>query len=110
MPSPGNVDYVYNIGKYEVTNSQYVKFLNAVDPSGANQHGLYYSNMSSSSYGGISFNSGDPSGSKYDVRSGRGNMPVNYVSFRDACRFANWLLAPQRLRPEPQLDGAVQVD
>ena len=28
----GGVDYAYNISKHEVTNGQYVEFLNAVDP------------------------------------------------------------------------------
>jgi hypothetical protein len=31
----------YSIGIYDVTNSQYVVFLNAKDPTGANPHGLW---------------------------------------------------------------------
>ena len=42
-------------------------------------------------YGGISFNAGNANGSKYSVISGSGNHPVNYVSWYDAIRFANWL-------------------
>ena len=37
----GAVAYVYQIGKYEVTNSQYTEFLNAADPSGTNINGIY---------------------------------------------------------------------
>ncbi len=86
----GGVSYVYAIGKYEVSNAEYTEFLNAVDPNGTNPHDLYNSSMGSG-YGGITFTAGNPSGSKYAERSGRGEMPVNYVSFWDACRFVNWL-------------------
>ena len=33
----GGVDYTFEIGQYEITASQYVAFLNAVDPTGSNQ-------------------------------------------------------------------------
>ena len=35
----GKVDYNYNIGTYEVTNTQYTAFLNAVDAGGTNPSG-----------------------------------------------------------------------
>src|SRR6185503_17949600 len=44
----GEVGYSYRIGKYEVTNSQYVEFLNAKDVTGANSLELYSSSMTSS--------------------------------------------------------------
>jgi formylglycine-generating enzyme len=87
----GAVGYVYNIGKYEVTNSQYTSFLNAVDPAGANANGIYNANMGSNARGGISFNAGAASGSKYTIRTSMGDKPVNYVSWYDAARFTNWL-------------------
>ena len=90
----GAVPYTYQIGKYEVTNSQYAEFLNAVDCRGANPHNVYNFDMGID-YGGISFNSDSLDGSKYSVLSGRGNMPVNNVTFWDACRFANWLNSGQ---------------
>ena len=40
----GGVDYEYAIGKYEVTNGQYVEFLNAVASSG-DPNGVYNSQM-----------------------------------------------------------------
>jgi len=45
-PSVGAVSYDYRIGKKEVSNSQYVEFLNAADPTGTNVHALYNSYMS----------------------------------------------------------------
>ena len=38
---------MYRISKYDVTNAQYVEFLNAKDPTGANTLGLYSSFMTS---------------------------------------------------------------
>jgi len=86
----GGVADVYLIGRYEVTNDQYVEFLNAVDPDGDNPYGIYNSSMGSG-YGGIEFDTGLPSASKYVARDARGSMPVDYVDFWDACRFANWM-------------------
>jgi formylglycine-generating enzyme required for sulfatase activity len=87
----GAVSNVYRISKHEVTNAQYTEFLNAVDPTGANALPLYNSLMSSNANGGINFNSGAANGSKYQLKPGRDNNPVIYVSFFDAMRFTNWL-------------------
>jgi formylglycine-generating enzyme len=86
----GSVPYAYNIGTYDVTNSQYVEFLNSNDPSGTNTLGLYNAGMDSI-YGGINYNYGEASGSKYSAISGDGNHPVNSVTWFSAARFANWL-------------------
>jgi len=90
----GGVDYIFNIGKYEVTNAQYCELLNSVATVG-DPHELYNEEMGRGHYniGGIS-RSG--SGTEedpwvYAPREHRANRPVNYVSFWDACRFANWL-------------------
>ncbi len=92
----GRVDYVYYISKHEVTNSQYVEFLNTVDPTGANDKLLYDPGMSNQNFnslnvGGINQDITQPVGQRYAVRSGRGNNPVTYVSFASATRFANWM-------------------
>jgi len=83
----GSVACVYNIGKYEVTNNQYVEFLNAVASSDANE--LYSENMGSG-YGGIT-RSGSAGNYTYSAILGRGNMPVIFVSWFDTLRFANWM-------------------
>ncbi|MEX2170471.1 MAG: SUMF1/EgtB/PvdO family nonheme iron enzyme, partial [Pirellulales bacterium] len=87
----GAVAYEYRIGKYEVSNSQYVELLNAKDPTGANTLALYSDLMSTHSIGGIIFNERGNIGSKYEVKPGRGNNPVVFVNWVDAIRFANWL-------------------
>jgi formylglycine-generating enzyme required for sulfatase activity len=87
----GSVSYEYSIGKYEVTNAQYAAFLNAVDSTGTNTLSLYSNYMDSDVYGGIKLISGNEAGSKYEVKPGYANKPVNHVSFWDAARFVNWL-------------------
>ena len=87
----GAVPYAYNIGKYDVTASQYVEFLNAKDSTGLNSLGLYNSGMSNVTFGGINFSAGNANGSKYSAISGRENHPVSDVNWYDAIRFANWL-------------------
>ncbi len=88
----GAVNYSYNIGTYDVTASQYVAFLNSNDPTGANTLGLYNTGMSDfGAYGEVIYNSAAANGDKYSVVSGDGNLPINYVNFYDAARFANWV-------------------
>ena len=84
----GGVGYEYRIGTYEVTNSEYTAFLNATAKT--DPHGLYHTEMGTSSYGGID-RTGTAGNYTYSVKNGAGNKPVNYVSFFDAARFTNWL-------------------
>jgi formylglycine-generating enzyme required for sulfatase activity len=87
----GSISYNYRIGTTEVTNAQYVEFLNVIDPTGANILRLYTSEMTSSVLGGINFTGGADNGSKYGIKTGRDNNPVAFVSWYDSIRFANWL-------------------
>jgi len=87
----GAVPYAYNIGTYDVTNNQYVEFLNTKDPTGANTLGLYTSAMANATFGGINFNPGNANGSKYNTISGDGSHPATGVSWISAARFTNWL-------------------
>jgi formylglycine-generating enzyme required for sulfatase activity len=84
----GSVPYAYRIGKYEVTNDQYVEFLNKVAAS--DPHQLYNILMDGGAWGGIS-RSGVSGAFSYAVRPNMGDKPVNFVSFWDAARFVNWL-------------------
>ena len=93
----GSVGYSYSIGKYEVTVAQYTDFLNKV--ARTDTYGLYstYMDTAIDSYG-CNIRRGGSSGT-YTYTIGNGttdvllwaNRPVNYVSYWDACRFANWL-------------------
>jgi sulfatase modifying factor 1 len=78
----GSVSHGYRIGSTEVTNNQYAAFLNATAWLDTND--LYNPNM------GIT-RSGSPGTYSYSAITGRESHPVNFVSFWDTCRFANWL-------------------
>lgn len=96
-PRIGDVFQNYRIGTYEVTNSQYRSFLNAVDPDGTNQYGIYNSQMTSNQLGGINFDQGLAKGAKYSLKAGMENKPVNFVSWYDAARFTNWMSNGSRI-------------
>ncbi len=83
----GDVDYAFRIATHEVTNAQYVEFLNAKAASDPLE--LYNTGMSGF-LGGIT-RSGSAGSYVYSTMSGRENMPVTRVSFFDALRFANWM-------------------
>jgi formylglycine-generating enzyme required for sulfatase activity len=96
----GRVTSTYRIGRTEVTNAQYVEFLNA--KAAADPLGLYNTSMGVFSDGGITRTGADgsyvyavkntaigalPSGADYTYA----DKAVNYISFYDALRFANWM-------------------
>ena len=78
----GAVNHAYKIGTYEVTNAQYVAFLNAKGSS--NSAGIYSAGMASV---GIT-QSGSNGSFTYSGGDGR---PVIYATWFDAARFCNWL-------------------
>jgi formylglycine-generating enzyme len=87
----GAVNYNYCIGKFEVSAGQYTEFLNAVAKSDG--YGLYGLDMDRDS-GSLGCNikrSGVDGAYTYSVSANYANLPVNCVSYWDACRFCNWL-------------------
>jgi formylglycine-generating enzyme required for sulfatase activity len=112
----GSVDYLYRIGKTEITNAQYVEFLNAValgDP-----HGLYTEAPLWDEYHGF-VRLGEPGSYTYAVKpdaigegiSGTnytyGDKPVVTIDWYDAARFCNWLHNGQPTGPQ---DAATTED
>jgi formylglycine-generating enzyme required for sulfatase activity len=87
----GAVAYEYRIGVFEVTNAEYVEFLNA--KAASDPLALYNANMGSEARGGITrTGSGTiPDPYAYTTKTNMGNKPVNWVSWYDSIRFANWL-------------------
>jgi YD repeat-containing protein len=84
----GSIGYVYYIGKYAVTNTEYCEFLNAIAKT--DSYGVYSTSMGSNIRGGIlrSNNSGNYT---YTVKNYMGNKPVNYINWFDSARYCNWL-------------------
>jgi len=86
----GSVNHAYNIGTYDVTNAQYVDFLNAKGAS--NSAGIYNGSMGTAGTYGSNITQSGASGSyTYSVSSTYANMPVCGVTWFDAARFSNWL-------------------
>ena len=93
----GSVAYTYRMGKYDVTAAQYCQFLNAVATQ-SDPFGLYNPSMAGgpgSAACGITRTGSEGNYSYSTTLSGyavnNSNFPVNYVSWGDAARFANWL-------------------
>ncbi len=94
----GSVNYVYQMGKYDVTAGQYTQFLNAVAANDI--YGLWVSNMLQTPYK-VGIHQIGVSGSyHYTIEAGYENFPVNYISWGDATRFCNWLQNGQPIGAE----------
>ena len=95
----GSVGYTYQISKYDVTNAQYVQFLNAVDPAASNTLRVYNTKMSDPSAnpaglaytGGIDRNLAAASGARYSAKAGQENAPAIWINWTSGARFVNWL-------------------
>ena len=84
----GAVSSSFRIMKYEFTNQQYAFFLNSV--AATDSYSLYNASMGSDARGGIT-QVGLSGSYTYAVKANMGDKPVNYVSWFDAARVANWL-------------------
>lgn len=107
----GAVDYAYRIGAYEVTAGQYTEFLNAV--AQADPYGLWSENMWDSPTASKIQRSGPLGAYVYSVAAEWADRPVNFVSFWDSARFANWLQNGQPTGPQgpgTTEDGAYILD
>ena len=85
----GAVSYSYQIGKYDVTGSQYTAFLNAVGST--DTYGLYNASMGTDTDVAQISRSGTAGTYTYAVLNGTGSRPISYVSWFDCARFSNWM-------------------
>lgn len=105
----GGVGYRYGIGQLEVTVSQWVAFLNTVDPTGRNRHNLFSSDESPSvwpKYGQIGFTAGAAMGRHYSVASPEWtDKPYAFANFLRSARFANSLYNGHLLSKKASEEG-----
>ena len=103
IPNLGVVEKTYRIGRYEITNDQYIKFLNSVATGVGNPvtSGLYNTNMTNNVAGGI-IRSSNGLAYEYTAKNNMGNKPVNYISYINSLQFINWLHndAPFSINPD----------
>jgi sulfatase modifying factor 1 len=85
----GGVAYPFRIGRFEVTAEQYCVFLNAVAKS--DPYGLFDVKMQDTAAVATITRSGSSGSYSYSVIAGRERVPIAYISWFDAARFANWM-------------------
>ena len=84
----GAVAQAFYMGSHEVTNAEYVEFLNA--RAASDPRGLYSSPMTADPRGGI-VRTGSEGAYRYVSKPNMADKPVNFVGYLDAVRFTNWL-------------------
>jgi formylglycine-generating enzyme required for sulfatase activity len=106
----GGVEDTYGIGEFEVTVSQYVTFLNTVDPDGKNLRQLYEDHMDPTAwpkYGSIAYASGAAFGKHYSVAyPAWAQKPFNFGDFRRGAEFVNSLFNGKVLSKTSSTSGA----
>lgn len=102
----GAVASTFSIGKYEVQNSEYAEFLNAVAATDTNA--LYSTSMATTEI----VRSGSSGSYTYAAVSARGSSPIRHLSWTDTLRFANWMHNGQPTGAQNTTtteDGAYQI-
>jgi hypothetical protein len=84
----GAVSYLFKIGQFLVTNTQYVEFLNHI--AKIDTYGLYNPSMNIEDNGGI-IRYGLSGSYIYVCKPDKDNKPVNYISWHNCARYCNWL-------------------
>ena len=91
----GAVNYRYGIGQLEVTASQWVAFLNTVDPMGTNRRKLWSPDESGTAwprFGEINFSASVGAGRHYSLAAPEwADKPYAFANFLRSARFANAL-------------------
>lgn len=80
VPAGGLVDHDFEIAKYPVTNEEYALYLRSLSPREASQS--YCRLMEEHFFGGIL--------KGYSPKPGFEKKPVVFVSWHDACAYAEW--------------------
>lgn len=84
----GCVPYAYDVATCQLTNEEWVGFLNAVGQECVRRLQLYHKDMSSGILGGVMF---DHRLQLYYPKDGWANKPIVYVTYTSLCRYCNWL-------------------
>ena len=85
----GSVARPFQMGRFEVTNAEFIELLNAVAKSDPNSL-FNFDIMTDSDRGGI-LQSGSPGNFTYTLKPNFADKPVNGIGWLDAARYCNWL-------------------
>lgn len=87
----GSVAYSFKIGQTEITNQQYVQFLNAI--AKIDTYGIFSASTTATVTNGFITRTGSSGNYVYAINNAsyNNNRPVVSVSHLSACRFVNWL-------------------
>jgi len=99
----GSVSYEFKMGKFEITNTEYVEFLNSIAVTDTYDA---YSSLMSLDRGGI-LRSGTNGSYSYSVKTNYGNKPATCVNWYNAARYCNWL---QNGKPSGTQDNTTTED
>lgn len=94
----GSVGYEYSIGKFEVTTSQWVEFVNAAANRPASEQLPHIA--APGHWGAV------PGASGWTVPAGNEMLPVGNISWRMAAMYCNWLHNDKATNREAFLNGA----
>jgi hypothetical protein len=84
----GGVNYIFRIGKYELTQAQYLEFLNKVDPTGVNTYKLVSADPNASDF---ILDPSKPEGQRYALKNATAASIPAIGTWYSAARFCNWL-------------------
>lgn len=85
----GSVGYNYKIGKYIITVSEYIQFLNSI--ASTDTHGIYSADMTTTVRPSV-LRTGSSGSYSYSLSNpNMGNKPITSVSWFNAARYCNWL-------------------
>ena len=105
----GGVDYRYGLGQLEVTVTQYVAFLNTVDPAGKNRHKLWSRDESGTGwpkFGQINYFAGAGTGRHYRLAAPQwADKPYGFANFLRSARFDNSLFNGKLLSKKASASG-----
>ncbi len=105
----GSVNYEYRIGRYEVTTSQWVAFMNAAFDRPADDRLPFLQPPGAGFWGGVATTPTVPGGARWTVPAGSEHRGVGDISWRMAAMYCNWLTNDQSTARSAFLNGAYDV-
>ena len=105
----GSVNYEYRIGRYEITTTQWVEFMNAAYDRPQSDWLPHLRPPDGGHWGAVATNPTVPGGLRWNVGAGQGLRGVGDISWRMAAMYCNWLHNDKSTARSAFLNGAYDV-